>query len=71
MIKYSIGWIVTRIMLSFLSALILTIVYSMIVQPDKQPDKATVITEYMWILGGLLVGYAIKNVLNVYKNIKS
>ena len=45
----------------------LTVLYSMIVQPDK----ATVITEYMWILGGILVGYAIKNVLNVIKNIKS
>ena len=50
-----------------LSAWVITILYSMIVQPDKP----TVITEYMWILGGLLVIYAIKNVLNVIKNIKS
>ena len=56
-----------NLFLAPLIAWIITIMYAMVIQPDKQ----LLIYEYMWILGGLLVGYTIKNVLNVIKNNKS
>ena len=44
----------------------ITILYAMLWR-----EEGSVFTEYCIILGGILVGLAVKNVLNVYKNIKS
>ena len=44
----------------------ITILYAMLFR-----ESGSVFTEYCIILGGILVGFSVKNVLNVYKNIKS